>query len=76
MPQAKRSPEPLPLDTSLSGILALLADDRQQRVEGDASARKTEVLLADAGLSAEQIAPLLGKSSGAIAKSIQRARKV
>jgi DNA-directed RNA polymerase specialized sigma24 family protein len=36
---------------------------------------KPEVLLARAGLSAREIAELLGKNSGAVAKAIQRAGK-
>jgi DNA-directed RNA polymerase specialized sigma24 family protein len=36
---------------------------------------KPELLLARAGLNARQIAELLGKNSGAVAKAIQRAGK-
>ncbi len=36
---------------------------------------KPEVLMARAGLSAREIAELLGKSSAAVAKAIQRAGK-
>lgn len=36
---------------------------------------KPEVLMARAGLSAREIAELLGKNSGAVAKAIQRAGK-
>jgi DNA-directed RNA polymerase specialized sigma24 family protein len=36
---------------------------------------KPEVLMARAGLSAREIAALLGKNSGAVAKAIQRAGK-
>jgi DNA-directed RNA polymerase specialized sigma24 family protein len=36
---------------------------------------KPEVLLARAGLNAREIAELLGKNSGAVAKAIQRAGK-
>jgi DNA-directed RNA polymerase specialized sigma24 family protein len=36
---------------------------------------KPELLLARAGLSAREIAELLGKKSGAVAKAIQRAGK-
>jgi DNA-directed RNA polymerase specialized sigma24 family protein len=37
---------------------------------------KPEVLLARAGLSAREIAELLGKNSAAVAKTLQRAGKV
>ena len=36
---------------------------------------KPEVLLARAGLNAREVAELLGKNSGAVAKAIQRAGK-
>ena len=36
---------------------------------------KPEILLARAGLNAREIAELLGKNSGAVAKAIQRAGK-
>lgn len=36
---------------------------------------KPEILLARAGLNAREIAQLLGKNSGAVAKAIQRAGK-
>jgi DNA-directed RNA polymerase specialized sigma24 family protein len=58
----------------MTGILALLVDDRERRITGDKDARKTEVLLADAGLPAPEIASLMGKNTGAVRMAIQRAR--
>lgn len=58
----------------MSGVLALLVDEREQRVGSDRDAAKTEVLLANAGLSVDDIEALTGKNAGAIRKAIQRAR--
>ena len=54
--------------------LALLADEREQRIQGDRSAEKTELVLARAGLSNEQIAVAVGKNYDAVRKTITRAR--
>jgi DNA-directed RNA polymerase specialized sigma24 family protein len=58
----------------LDGILALMADEREHRIQGDRTAEKTEVVLARAGLSIEQIAAALGKNYDAVRKTIARAR--
>jgi len=62
------------LEKTLAGILALLADEREQRIQGDRSAEKTELVLARAGLSNEQIAVAVGKNYDAVRKTITRAR--
>jgi hypothetical protein len=62
----RRSPDP-----ALLGILALLAADREER--GDL-AIPTELLLTEAGLSAAQIGPLIGKSPGAVREKARRAK--
>jgi DNA-directed RNA polymerase specialized sigma24 family protein len=62
-------------DDLLRAIVALLADERDRRVQDDASARKTEVLLADAGLSYQLIAQLIGKQPDAVRKAISRAKQ-
>lgn len=59
---------------SLRGILALMVVEREERA-GRTDARKTEVLLADAGLPPAEIARLTGKTYGAVVKSLQRARR-
>ena len=45
------------------------------RLSKNDDAVKPEILLTRAGLSAREIAQLLGKNSGAVAKAIQRAGK-
>jgi hypothetical protein len=62
------------MDAAMAGILALLVDDREHRAKEDKSEAKTEVLLANAGVSVEGIATLTGKKPDAVRKSIQRAR--
>lgn len=61
----------LTLEQSMAGILALLAAARE---EGESS-RKTEVILADAGLTVSQIALILGKKSNTVSKTIARSKK-
>jgi hypothetical protein len=65
----------LPADAALAGILALLVDEREQRVKDNKEAAKTEVLLGRAGVPTEHIESLTGKNAGAIRKAIQRAAK-
>jgi hypothetical protein len=64
----------IPAEAALAGILALLVEEREGRVEDDRSVRKIEPLLADAGLSIEDIVAVTGKNPGAVRKSIQRDR--
>jgi uncharacterized protein with PIN domain len=58
----------------MAAILALLVDERENRAKEDKSAAKTEVLLANAGVSVESIAVLTCKKPDAVRKTIQRAR--
>jgi DNA-binding CsgD family transcriptional regulator len=62
----------LTLEQSMAGILALLAAAREEDSE---NSRKTEVILADAGLSVGQIALILGKKSNTVSKTIARYKK-
>lgn len=62
------------LEKTLAGILALLADEREHRIQSDRTAEKTELVLARAGLSNEQIAAAVGKNYDAVRKTITRAR--
>jgi DNA-directed RNA polymerase specialized sigma24 family protein len=61
-------------EAALAGILALLADEREARIEGDKAGTKTEILLAGAGLAAPEIAALMGKKPDAVRKTLQRGR--
>lgn len=56
------------------GVLALLAADRDERVEGT-SARRTELILEDAGFSAREIATLTGKDYEAVRSTLRRGSK-
>lgn len=64
----------IPAESALAGLLALLVEEREGRVEDDRSVRKVEPLLADAGLSIEDIVAVTGKKPDAVRKSIQRDR--
>jgi hypothetical protein len=66
--------EPIPMDKAIVGVLALLVAARDDNDRDPMERPKTEVLLADAGLSAAQIAILVNKNAAAVAKTIQRAR--
>ncbi len=61
-------------ETAIAGVLALLVDDREHRAKENKSDAKTEVLLANAGVSIEDIVVLTGKKPDAIRKAVQRAR--
>jgi DNA-directed RNA polymerase specialized sigma24 family protein len=62
-------------DKALVGMLALLVAEREDRLSDDKDVRKTEVVLASAGLTANEIAALMGKKVDAVRKAIQRGRK-
>jgi len=64
----------LTLEAALCGVLALLIDEREARTKDDRQSTRTEVLLADAGLSIDQIATVMGKSYDAVRKAIYRGR--
>jgi hypothetical protein len=57
----------------LLGILALLAADRDDRVEGS-TPRRTEMILDDAGFSPREISRLLGKEHEAVRSTVRRAK--
>jgi DNA-directed RNA polymerase specialized sigma24 family protein len=61
---------------AINAVLALLVAQREDRLDGDnAEPPKTEVVLAKVGMTAPEIAPLVDKSTDAVTKTIQRARK-
>lgn len=64
----------IPPESALAGILALLVEERESRVVNDKDAKKTEAVLAAAGLTNESIAAVTGKKPDAVRKAIQRAR--
>ena len=64
--------EPESPDTPLlRAILALLVEQHEARGEG----RRTEILLADAGLGARDIAAITGKQPAAVRMALSRARR-
>lgn len=60
----------------MAAVLAMLVVDREDRLGSvqNGDARKTELVLATAGLQAPEIAPLVGKNVDAVRKTIQRGR--
>jgi DNA-directed RNA polymerase specialized sigma24 family protein len=61
----------------MAGILALLVTEREDRLNASDQYKppKTEVVLSSAGLNANEIASLMGKTPAAAQKAIQRGRK-
>ena len=59
---------------AMAGILALLIEEREERLIDDKEAAKIEVLLANVGLSNDDIAVVTGKKRDAVRKTIERAR--
>jgi hypothetical protein len=57
------------------GILALLVADRDERV-GESPPRRSELVLADAGFSARDIAKLTGREYEAVRSSLRRRAQV
>ncbi len=55
----------------LLGVLALLAADRDDRLD-EVPPRRSEIVLADAGFSAQEIAKLTGRNYEAVRSSLRR----
>jgi DNA-directed RNA polymerase specialized sigma24 family protein len=76
---AKREAAAVPeLDKTAAAVLAILVAEREERLNGPDEKNKpakTEVLLANAGLSANEVAQIMGKNLEAVRKAIQRGRK-
>lgn len=67
-------PVPATAEQLLTAVLAVLLDEREQRVKDQPQARKAETLLADAGLPIPVVAALLGKQTAAVRMAVSRAR--
>ena len=63
------------LESAMAGILALLIDEREDRTRNQKDAAKTEVLLAQAGVSIEDIAAVTGKKYDTVRMAITRGKK-
>lgn len=75
MATAKATAQPLDQDKSLSAVLALLVAEREERLAGNgAEPRKSEIVLAAVGLTASEIASVMGKTPDAVTKTLQRSR--
>lgn len=63
---------------TMAGILAMLAAIREDSLPQDkpTERRKTEVILAEAGIPTAQIASILGKRQKTVIQTIYRSRKV
>ncbi len=59
---------------ALAGVLGLLVAEREERLSDKNDPRKTEVILADAGLAIGDIAKLMGKKYDAVKMAIRRGR--
>lgn len=71
---ATQSEEPLVLEQAMTGILALLVAEREERLgRGDPPA--TDVLLADAGLGYGAISRLTGREYQAVKSAVRRGRE-
>jgi DNA-directed RNA polymerase specialized sigma24 family protein len=71
-------PEPVrtnaSVETLLAAILAMLVAEREDQDSEPGNRRKSEVILNEAGLSAPEIATLVGKKPDAVRKTLQRAK--
>ncbi len=63
------------LEAAMAGILALLIDEREERTRSQKDAAKTEVLLAQAGVSIDEIAAVTGKKYDAVRMAISRGKR-
>jgi DNA-directed RNA polymerase specialized sigma24 family protein len=72
---AQRTESLLTSDEAMLALVALLVDQREERLKGVPDAVKTEALLGRVGLAAPQIAVLTGKNVEAVRKTLQRQKK-
>jgi hypothetical protein len=73
-PSVNVIPPAIPMDQAMAGILALLVAEREDRLNPPDFPRKTEVILAAAGLAIGPIALLTGKTYEAVQKGLSRAK--
>jgi hypothetical protein len=59
-------------DAAMLGVLALLIDEREQRIANEKGAERTEVFLARVGLSVDDIALATGKKRDAVRMMLAR----
>jgi hypothetical protein len=73
MPVESRDSDAAGLETSriMLGMLVLLAADRDERVD-ESPPRRSELVLADAGFTAQEIAKLTGRNHEAVRSSLRR----
>lgn len=74
MTTEKNEPGAVELTQAMTALLALFVAEREERI-GGREPRKTEVLLADAGLSYSAIAQLTGRPYETVKTAIRRARE-
>lgn len=67
--------EEISLEDAIVALLTLAVAEREERLNSDLADRKTESLLAEAGLSYGQIATVIGKKPDAVRKTVTRAKK-
>jgi DNA-directed RNA polymerase specialized sigma24 family protein len=61
-------------EAALAGILTLLIDAREARIDGDKDPEKIEVLLSRAGLSNDDIGAVTGKRPDTVRVALSRAK--
>lgn len=75
MPPAQ---EPASIEQLMAGVLAMLVADREDRLAArdgrSIESRRTELILAGAGFTYQQIGALLDKKPDTVKKAISRAR--
>ena len=59
---------------ALAGILALMIEEREERLDGNKDAVKVEVLLATLGFTNEDIRAVTGKNLNTIKTTLHRAK--
>jgi DNA-directed RNA polymerase specialized sigma24 family protein len=64
-----------PTDDLLRAILAVLVDEREQQAKNRQEQMKSELLLANAGLTFATIAQVMGKKPDAVRMMLSRARR-
>jgi len=77
MPKARKviaATTAMALDQAMVGVLAMLIAEREDRLNPPDSPRKTEFILATAGLDVGTIAMLTGKTYDSVQKAIARSK--